>query len=515
MKVCVIRPAVIHKELALTHMPTAPLGPAYIAAVLKQAGNDVQVIDAAIEGYHDVEPFIMDTFIFGLNAQNTIDRIEQGTAVICISFMFTNNWYFDRELVRVARIRFPEAIIVGGGEHATAVPKYCFDTAPDLNFIVLGEGEATMLELMECIKDGIEPVDVPRLAYIKNGELCINNSQGTVRRAKQIDEIPWPAWELFPLDKYFDNKISYGVYRGNSLPMLASRGCPYECTFCSNPQMWGRLYKLRNIKDLVDEMEYLKNTYNVTNFDFYDLTAVLKKQWILEMCDAIIERNLNITYQIPAGTRSEAIDYEVAYKLFHSGCKNISYAPESGSKTVLRDMKKKINLQSIYDSIRHSNKVGMNIKLNIIVGMPGETHKDVWLTLWFLVRSSWYGAHDMYPGVFSPYPGSELFDRLSKQGKVDIYSDDYINEVINSHDFWPGKTYNDEMTSFYIRLYSVLMYVAFYGTNFLFRPIRIYRIVRNLMNNTYESRSEFVIYQTLLKLKLVKAKEDVKAPVVA
>jgi anaerobic magnesium-protoporphyrin IX monomethyl ester cyclase len=429
MKVCIIRPAVIHREVAFSHMPSAPLGPAYVAAAMKKAGHEVQVIDAAIEGFYDVEKFKFGTYIFGLNIENTIKRIKHGTEAVCFSFMFTNNWYFDRELVVETRKRFPGAIIIGGGEHATAVPEYCFHTSPGLDYIVMGEGEATIVELMYCIGQKLPVDDISRIAYRKEGGVVVNNFSRRIKRVVDVDEIPWPAWELFPLDKYFEHKVSYGVYRGNSLPVMASRGCPYDCTFCSSPQMWGRKYNLRNVQDFVNEIEYYYKTYNVISFDFFDLTAIIYKDWIIKFCDEVLKRGLKITYQIPAGTRSEAIDYEVAYKLYQSGCKNITYAPESGSKKVLKEIKKRVKLSNMLNSIKYSYQVGMNIKLNIIAGFPDETHLDIWKTIWFLIQSSWYGAHDMYPGVFSPYPGSALYDRLVADGQIDLYSDQYIMEI--------------------------------------------------------------------------------------
>jgi radical SAM superfamily enzyme YgiQ (UPF0313 family) len=148
----------------------------------------------------------------------------------------------------------------------------------------------------------------------------------------------------------------------------------------------------------------------------------------------------------------------------------------------------------------------MNIKLNIIVGFPDETHWDVLKTIWFLIVSSWYGAHDMYPGVFSPYPGSELYDRLVKEGKIDIYSDQYIMEIIGSHDLFPSKTYNDKMSAGAVKIYTFFMYAAFYGSNFLFRPQRLFRMVKNLVTNRHESRAELVLAQTVTKFRLSKSK---------
>jgi radical SAM superfamily enzyme YgiQ (UPF0313 family) len=494
-------------------MPSPPIGTAYIAAIFKKLGYRVQVIDAAAEGFYDVEKYKFNTYIFGLNIENTVRLIKPDTDVVCFSFMFTNNWYFDRELVTAVRKSFLNAVIIGGGEHATAVPEYCLRTSPEIDYLVLGEGEATIEELMNCIVKRLSMDEINRIAYRKNDRIHVNNFSRRLKRVNSIDEIPWPAWELFPLDKYFAYKITYGVYRGNNLPVLASRGCPYDCTFCSSPQMWGKKYSLRRVNDVVDEMEYYYKKYNVTSFDFFDLTAIIYKDWIISLCREILNRGLNITYQIPAGTRAEAIDLEVAQMLHRSGCKNITYAPESGSPKILKAIRKRVNLDNIYSSIKYSNKVGMNIKLNIIVGLPDETHLDIWKTIWFLIRSSWYGAHDMYPGVFSPYPGSALYERLLSEGKINLYTDEYIEEIISSHDLWPGKTYDDEVSPSAVKIYTLVMFAAFYGSNFLFRPIRLVRFLHNILTNRHESRAELVLSQTFTKFRLSKQKQRPVNPI--
>ena len=511
MKISIIRPSVLYKEVAVNPLPTAPLGPAYIAAVLKNLGHEVKAIDAAVEGYHRAEPFRFDTFIVGLNKRDTIALIEKDTEVICFSFMFSKDWYFNIELVEEARLKFPDAIIIAGGEHVTAVPEYCLNTAAGLDYIVMGEGEATIVDLMECIEKKQAVDDIGRIAYRKDGIVTINNHSRRIKHVEEIDKIPWPAWELFPLNKYFDYRIGIGVYRGNSLPVLASRGCPYDCTFCSSPQMYGKLYKVRDIQDFVNELEHYNKNYNVTNFDFYDLTAIVYRDWIIELCDEILKRGLKITYQIPSGTRAEAIDSEVAGKLYQSGCKNISYAPESGSPVVLKAIRKRVNIESMLNSIKHSAKAGMNVKLNIIVGLPGETYANAFETIWFLIKASWCGAKDAYPNNFSPYPGSMIYEKMVKDGKVDIYDQSFVQEMIDTHNLLPAKNYNDKMSLAGLRIYSLAVYLAFYGSNFLFRPQRLVRMIRNLVTRNHESRSEQVIDQTLRRLNWGKPKTRIKS----
>ncbi|MBS1619274.1 MAG: radical SAM protein [Bacteroidetes bacterium] len=280
---------------------------------------------------------------------------------------------------------------------------------------------------------------------------------------------------------------------------MATRGCPYECTFCSNPQMWGRKYELRTPEDFVDELEYFKNKYDIKNFDLYDLTAIIVKKWIIAMCREVLRRDLNITFQLPSGTRSEVIDAEVAEWLFKAGCKNISYAPESGSEKVLKEVKKRVRLEKMLKSIKAANRAGLNIKLNMVLGFPDDTHLDIWRSFIFLIKASWCGAYDAAPAVFSPYPGSALFERLCQEGEISLDTDAYLYEIIEIYDPMPPKIYCKNISSAAMRFYILAFIAIFYGSNFIFRPARFVRMVYNLMRHRHESRLEHILYNNLLK----------------
>ena len=497
MKICLVKPPILHKGISFARMATAPLGLAYIAGALKAKGHSIQAIDASAQGVDDKEVFKDSVYLFGLNKEKVSRLIDPGTEIICLGFMFTNNWLYDRELVAYLKEQHPTKILIAGGEHANAAPEFCLKQSP-LDFVVLGEGEETITLLVAALENGTEWKGLDGIAY-KNkadGSVVINKRR---KRIAEIKDLPWPAWEYFPLESYFENKMTFGVHRGKTLPVNATRGCPYECTFCSSPQMWGRKYEMRPPEDFVNELEYLHQKYGVENFDLYDLTAIIKKDWIVAMCQEIVRRNLKIAYQLPSGTRSEAIDFEVAEWLYKSGCKNISYAPESGSEAVLKLIKKKVVIKHMLDSIRHSNKVGLNVKLNMIMGFPDDTHKDIWLTFWFLIKCSWYGANDAAPAIFSPYPGSALFDRLAREGKVDIYNDQYLFEGIDSYDLFPATVYANHISGTAIRLYIFVFLFLFYGSNYLFRPQRLFKTIYNIARHKHESRIEQLVYNNFLR----------------
>lgn len=378
MNICLVKPSILQKEMSFSRFATPPLGLAYIAAALNSHYN-LQVIDASALGIDKVELFKKNTYLFGLNKEEIVNLINIDTDILCISLMFSNNWLYDKELIKHIKAEYPDLKIIAGGEHVTAVPEFCMEEAP-IDFIVLGEGEDTIVELCKSIQNDKDVSLVQGIVYKVDGVVNFSNVRN---RISNIQEISWPAWDLFPIDKYFENEMTFGIHRGKTLPIMATRGCPYDCTFCSSPQMWGRKYQMRDPKDFVDEIEYLHTKYNVNNFDLYDLTAIILKDWTVKMCNELIKRKLEISYQLPSGTRAEAIDFEVAQLLFKSGCKNITYAPESGSKLVLKSVRKKVKIDNMLKSIQSSNKAELNVKLNMILGFPDDTHKDIWLTFCF------------------------------------------------------------------------------------------------------------------------------------
>ena len=146
----------------------------------------------------------------------------------------------------------------------------------------------------------------------------------------------------FPLENYFQEGHGFGVNLGRTMPIIASRGCPYQCTFCSNPQMWTTRYVLRNVDDVIEEVKHYIEKYDITAVQLYDLTAIVKKRWILEFLQKLIDNNINIQWDFPSGTRSEILDEDVLALLKKTGTSYLCYAPESGSTRMLKLIKKKM-----------------------------------------------------------------------------------------------------------------------------------------------------------------------------
>lgn len=505
MNACLINPPRLLIPFSAAARPGLPLGLAYIAGSLAASGHKVSVIDSLALGYEQHLPFHREIIWNGLTVQQIIDLIPTDTELIGISCMFSGNWLASRDLIDAIGKTFTKAVIVIGGEHVTSIPEYCLQDAPELDICVMGEGEGTIADIANAIENGLPYNTLSGIVFRDvDGGIVRNEKRDRLRK---LDSIPRPAWEKFPLETYAVHDMSDGVANSRSLPIMATRGCPYTCTFCSSPQMWTTKYSMRTPADVVDEMQNLHELYGVKNFDFYDLTAIVKRTWIIDFTKEIINRKLNITWQTPAGTRSEVIDDEVASLMYQSGCFNMVYAPESGSDKMLNLIQKKVHLDKLLKSIVASKRQGLSVKLNIIVGFPDETHKDVWKTIWFMIKASWYGADDALPSIFNPYPGSELFRQLQHKGKVSL-SDDYFYEIPYADSFTQSPVYANKISPFWVRAYVIIGLLMFYGSNYLFRPNRLFRTIKNVMRQNLTTRGEMYLSELLRRNIKNKAKQS-------
>ena len=481
--ICLVRPPTILPRGSVTTQQGVPsIGIAYLASSLKKNGHETSVVDAFGEAI-DKFTAIQDTnlLINGLTADEIVDRIPTNADIIGVSCMYSNEWVYSKDVIRKIIEAFPTTPVIGGGEHFTAEPEYSYRSCPGLHSVVLGEGEEILAALVDAII-GHKPLDsVNGIAFRRNGEVVRTPPHPRIRR---IDEIPIPSWDGTPLESYLDNGLGMGSVRGRNMPMLASRGCPYRCTFCSNPMMWTQRWIPRDPKLVLRELELWIDRYDVSHIEFYDLTAIVKRDWIVEFSRLLIEANLGITWALPSGTRSEALDGEVLEALKASGCHSLTYAPESGSPATLKRIKKKVKLTKMLESMHCAVKQGIWVKSNMIVGFPGQTKKEVWESFAFMVKMAWVGVQDVAVFPFVPYPGSELFNQLLDEGRIDRDDPDYEN-------FLSGNVYNEvsgmlswseHLTDRQIKFLTVGGMAWFYGWQFLLRPWRFLGTVRRLVS---------------------------------
>lgn len=469
-----------------------PIGLAYVAASLREAGHAVAIVDTTGEALDRFTPIDADGVVLrrGLSDDEILARIEP-SEVIGFGLMFSQDWLEARGLIAKVRAAHPNAVLVAGGEHFTAEPEGALRDSM-LDFILEGEGDRAICDLLEHVAGRRSIEEVPGCWYrTTDGE--VQRTAAKVR-VRDVDELPWPAWDLVPVEAYLDGGYMVGVDRGRSMPMNATRGCPYQCTFCSSPTMWTTRYVTRAPADVVAEIVHYVERYGATNFDFQDLTAIVKKDWVIEFATRLLETGHRVTWQIPSGTRSEALDDEVLPLLVRSGCTNLTYAPESGDEETLRRIKKKIKPVRMIRSMRSAVKAGCNVKANLIFGFPGDSYRSILRTFGFLARLAVAGVHDISIAPLRPYPGSEIFRELQAAGRIPQPLDDgYYRGLQLGTENLPGamvaaESYTEHLSPQALERLRIAALAWFFLVSWALRPVRVARLLRALATDRQESR---------------------------
>jgi radical SAM superfamily enzyme YgiQ (UPF0313 family) len=462
---------------------TPPLGLAYVAASLEAASHRVSVIDAVGAGMSTYTRF-GPVYLRGLTHETIVDRIAPDVDAIGVGCMFSCQWPSVRMLLRRIKERFPGVPLVLGGEHATGLTEFSMQQAP-LDFAVCGEGEETFVALLACIRDGGDPARVAGIAWRAGGEVVVNPRRGRIR---QIDDIPRPAWHLFELEAYMSHNQPHGASRGRFMPMLATRGCPYECTFCTSPNMWTQRWVARDPAQVVDEIETYIQRYQARDFQFEDLTAIIRKDWVQAYCGEILRRGLQITWQLPSGTRSEAIDRETCELMKAAGCHEFAYAPESGSERTLKAIKKKVKLDRLYDSARAAMASGINVGCFFILGFPDEMWRDVFATYRAIAKCAVLGFSTVNVNAFSPQPNTELYRRLVAENVIRL-DDDYLWNLFTFQDLLGRKrSYNRHFSDRTLTLAILSGYAIFFVLSFLRRPSRLVTSIADIFRERSHSK---------------------------
>ncbi|HLD49835.1 MAG TPA: radical SAM protein, partial [bacterium] len=305
-------------------------------------------------------------------------------------------------------------------------------------------------------------------------------------RKRDVDEISWPDWDSIPIREYIDRHQINGANLGRAMPLLATWGCPYQCTFCSNPGMWTQRWIARNPKDVVDEMECYHKKYDVVNFDFQDLTAMINRQWIIDFTGELMARGLPITWQLPSGTRAEVFDAEVAGRLQRAGLRLLSFAPESGSERMLKLIKKQVDLKKMYGAMKCALEAGLKLTCFIVIGFPGETRESLRDTLKLLRKIAWMGVHDVAVTKFVPYPGSELFKELQAKGRLKLDDEFFIMPM----DFYTqnAPSFVEGISSRTLYFTMLWMFINFYGISLLRRPWRFLKAAVDVIRGVESTR---------------------------
>jgi radical SAM superfamily enzyme YgiQ (UPF0313 family) len=458
MMICLIRPPAVEWIRFTTVSLTLPLGLAYIAGALESSGRQVRVIDSVGEGPDHVTRYYKGHLI-GIPLERIVAQVPADPDWIGITVIFTHEWPAVVRLVDLIKVAHPDVPVVLGGEHITSMPEFCLLTSR-ADVLVLGEGEETVVELAAAFESGRPLAETDGLAFRERGRIVVNKRR---RRKRDIDSIAWPAWHHFRLKTYHAHGFTGGgVHTGSlTIPILATRGCPYQCTYCSAPNMWAPQWIPRDPARVADEIQHYVEKYGAGNFPFQDLTAIIQKKWIMAFCTELLRRGLNISWQLPTGTRSEAVDAEVAEMLRRSGMVTLAYAPESASETTRRYIKKKMTSDHLMASIDAAAGAKLSVTLFIVIGFPHDTQQLILENLPFLDHLATRGVTDVSVSFYIALPGTELFHSLYDAGRIRL-DRRYFVHIAHSLTLWPSSSYCDNLTLSQLALLKFRIYLQFY-----------------------------------------------------
>jgi radical SAM superfamily enzyme YgiQ (UPF0313 family) len=489
--VILINPPQLYTITQIASGVVPPIGASFIASYLKRNGHNVRFIDAfgsALDRFSKRGSFDLR----GLSPEEVVAMIPDNADVIGITNLFSHAWPVVRDLSQKIKKAFPDVPIVTGGINPTAIPEFVLENG-SIDYIVLGEGEQTMLDLVNRIVNGESVEDLDGFAFMRDGKPVINEKTELI---EDLDSLPFPAYDMLPIENYIKAMSPHGASRGRWLPLIATRGCPYKCTFCTAEKMWLPRWRSRSVRNVVDEIEHWYKKLNIIDFHFEDLTIVLNKEWAINFCNEIINRGLKISWQMPNGTRSESIDDEVIDKLKASGCTNITFAPESGSKNTLEIVNKKLDLENIILASQRAKKKNMVVCCFFVIGFPHETIENIKETFKFIRKLALIGVDEISITTFTALPGAKLFYRLVDEGKIKL-TDEFFRELLYMSDLSWAPSWMEGISDARIARLRRWGYIQFFSISFALRPWRLLRSVVNILRGVEKTKVERVGHEKL------------------
>ncbi|MFC1932894.1 B12-binding domain-containing radical SAM protein [Chloroflexota bacterium] len=365
-----------------TQYPQPPMGLALIAAVLEKEGYQVKVLEAnALKLKPEaVVSLVTDVDVIGLTAMTpTINTAAT--------------------IARHVKRAYPDLPVILGGAHATLLPGETLVTAPEIDIVVRGEGEETIVELLRAL-DCKQPLsEIAGISYRKASEIVSNPP-----RSKNIDldSLPFLAYHLLPWRRYKPHPP-----HGRTLPfgaIITSRGCPYRCSYCSKP-IFGSKFRGQSPERVIEEVAYHKGRFGIKEFAFYDDVFTFDKKRAHAIADEIMKRGLKIHWTCES--RVNLVDKELLRHIKKAGCYSIAYGIESGSQEILNTLDKDINPEQVEEAVRLSQDTGLQTIGYFMLGSPGESPESIRQTIQFAKKLKLDFAQF---SVTTPYPGTKLYD---------------------------------------------------------------------------------------------------------
>ncbi|EIM64662.1 B12-binding domain-containing radical SAM protein [Desulfobacter postgatei] len=387
-----------------------PQGLAYIAAVLKKDGYDVEIYNQDLHHYPDEHlTAYLDRNKFDIIGVNIIAGYYQYKKLLNISLA-----------IEKSKQR-PEQFIIGG-HGPSPEPEYFLEkTGADV--AVIGEGEETVLELFDAFATH-KPLDrINGIAYRNGGKVVVNPRRELI---KDIDSIPWPAYELFPIEYYRLLRMPHCTHGDFVMPLLSGRGCTFKCNFCYRMD---KGFRPRSAEAIIEEIQYLKKEFGISYIAFSDELLMSSGQRTMEICESFLKADLNIKWD--CNGRLNYATPKVLALMKRAGCVFINYGIEAYDDDVLKKMNKALSIKQIDQGIESTLAAGISPGLNMLFGHIGDNKETLTAAVNFLIKHD-DGAQMRTIRPVTPYPGSPLYNYAIEKGLIKDIEDFYENKHLNA-----------------------------------------------------------------------------------
>jgi anaerobic magnesium-protoporphyrin IX monomethyl ester cyclase len=373
-------------EKAGHHPLFPPLGLAYMAAVLEQNDFEVKIIDCPVcEIDHRKLKAELDTF------QPTIIGIGAMTPIIESAL----------ESAHAAKEVCPDAKVVMGGPHATFADKQILADEKTVDIVVRGEGEETLLEIAKQSAELKKINEIKGITFRKDNQIIQSPDRPFIQN---LDALPRPAYKYIPIERYRITGMKL-------LPIISSRGCPFQCSFCVASQMFGAKYRARSPKNVLDELEWLRDEYKAEGIAFQDDTLTFDRKRALEICEGMIDRRIDLPWG--CGSRADVVTRELLASMSKAGCDEICFGVESGCQRIRDSLKKRVTTKQCENAIKWAKEAGIFVTVSVIIGYPGETKETLQESLDFVRRME---PDDVWLCHATPFLGTELRALVESKG---------------------------------------------------------------------------------------------------
>ena len=442
-----------------------PLNLAYLAAIAENKGHEVKIIDGEAE---DVP------------LKKMIEQVAVFKPDIIGITATTPFYHIASELAAGLKQRISKTPVIIGGPHITVLKEQAF--GPFFDYAFIGESEVSWPLFLERYGNGKDISSIKGVLFRNGSEIKFTGNSDTIY---DVDSIPFPARHLLRTNKY---KI--GTLQGikTFATIMTTRGCPFQCIFCST-KVFGNRVRKRSPGLVVDEINSVISKFNIKHFIFLDDTLTLDKNYILQLCDMINKEKIKITFE--GSTRANLIDEELISRMAETGLIRISFGLETVDAKMREIMRKEVPLESYSIANRLTNKYGIETLNSVMIGMPGETVETIKKTLSYLRNAR--EIHQANCSIAMPYPGTELFE-MAKMGKygLKLMTEDfskfrrYGSAVMSVNNLSPAdliRIQNDAFVSIYLAPWRIIPMLKKSGVISVF--IMLFRMMKYIVRKIF------------------------------